>query len=150
LTAGAVLAVGAVILAVVLLRGGKAEEDTDKIASRTAPSGAKINDAVARGVQFLRKEILEGKNRDYYVTDAGANVGVFALGGLPLLECDLPPGDEAVRRAEQEVRAAAPRLTFTYSIALSILFLDRLAKAKGKAEPADRELIQRFAVQLMA
>ena len=49
------------------------------------------------------------------------------------------------------VRDETPRLTFTYSLALCILFLDRLNQATDRIpDPANREIIQRLAVQMMA
>ena len=107
LACGAILVVGGVVVAVLVLRQDRRAERQNRSGPLDARQ-AKINEAVVRGVNYLRKQILEGKNRDYYVIDKGADIGVLALAGLTLLECDLPPSDEAVRRVEQDVRGAAP------------------------------------------
>ncbi len=112
----------------------------------------KIDRAIARGVAYLKQQIHEG-SKDYYFNDtgAGSQVGVVALAGLTLLECDEPSSDKAVRKAIDTVRQAAPTLHFTYSLAVAILFLDRWYDAKDRApEARDRELIQRFATQMIA
>jgi len=113
----------------------------------------KINEAVSKGVNYLRNEILNPNAKNYYFTDpgAGSNVGVLALAGLTLLECGVPSTEPAVEKVIKNVREEAPRLTFTYSVALCILFLDRLNQCTDRPpDPANREMIQRLAVQMMA
>jgi hypothetical protein len=73
-----------------------------------------------------------------------ADPGATALAGLTLLECGVPPGDDSVRKAAQVVREAGVPLTHTYSLALAILFLDRLG------DPGDVPLIESMAVRLLA
>src|SRR5262249_26126661 len=71
------------------------------------------------------------------------NVGATALAGLTLLECDVPANDPAVQRAAQVVREASISQVQTYSLSLSIMFLDRLG------EEADVPFIQSMTVRLM-
>ncbi|MFL5246080.1 MAG: HEAT repeat domain-containing protein [Gemmataceae bacterium] len=54
------------------------------------------------------------------------SIGATALAGLALLECGVPADDEAVQKTAQVVRVCSVDLTQTYSLSLSILFLDRL------------------------
>src|SRR5207253_9635142 len=133
----------AVVVLVLVLRGGKAEDADDAIKPspvRTLdPRQQKINEAIARGVGYLKKQILEGNN-DYYFNDpgGGSKVGVVALAGLTLLECGESTGDKAVLKTVETVRHEASGLRFTYSLALCILFLDRWYDSKERTpEPRD-------------
>jgi hypothetical protein len=71
-------------------------------------------------------------------------VGAVALWGLTLLECDVPASDPVIQKAATELRQASIELTHNYSIALAILFFDRLG------DPGDGYLIQTLAVRLLA
>jgi hypothetical protein len=106
------------------------------------PAGAveksEIDRAVERGVQAL----LNMRRPDG--TWPHQDIGATALAGLTLLECGLKEDDKAVLRAAEAVRKASIRLTHTYSIALSILFLDRLGDAD------DEPLIESLMVRLLA
>jgi hypothetical protein len=153
------LLVGSGILYLVLARDNKKTPDQAQQIEPAAPQAGlteqerRINNAVDLGVNYLRNQILNPTSKDYYFTDpgAGSNVGVLALAGLTLLECGVPSRDAAVEKVIQTVRQEAPRLTFTYSLALCILFLDRLNQAQDRpVEASDRDLIQRLAVQMMA
>jgi hypothetical protein len=97
-----------------------------------------IQQAVDRGVAFLRG--AQGGDG----IQASQQMGATALAGLALLECDVPADDPAVRNAAKAVRAASVSCTNTYSLALGIMFLDRLGDA------ADAELIESMAVRLLA
>ncbi len=97
--------------------------------------------AIGRGVAFLKKQQDKSKGTwTYFESTPGAT----ALAGLTLLECDVPPSDRAVQRAAAALRPASVTLTHTYSLALAILFFDRLG------EPADVPLIQAMGVRLLA
>jgi len=95
-----------------------------------------IQEAVDRGVNYLRQIQVfhEGEG----------HIGANALVGLTLLECQVQATDPAVQRVTDIVRAASPSLTYTYSLALSIMFLDRLN------DPADVPLIQSMTMRLLA
>ncbi len=98
-----------------------------------------IDKAIDRGVEFLRGDgALTGGDRSMQPT------GATALVGLTLLECGAAADDPAVRRVAEVVRPAAVTTTQTYTLSLSILFLDRLG------DPADEPLIQSMAVRLLA
>jgi hypothetical protein len=65
------------------------------------------------------------------------------LAALTLLECSVPMDDPAIKSAAKFVRENAIRETQTYSLALSILFLDRLG------EPVDIALLESLTVRLL-
>jgi hypothetical protein len=108
----------------------------------TKEEQARINDAIDKGVKYLRHAQLGrgswAPNLDKHV------IGYAALPGLTLLECGVPANDPVVQKAAKLVRHAAPRLQGTYEISLSILFLDRLE------DPDDHQMIQTLAVRLLA
>jgi tRNA A-37 threonylcarbamoyl transferase component Bud32 len=95
-------------------------------------------DAIDRGVAYLKS--LQKADGTWPFTEVGAT----ALAGLTLLECGVPPDDPAVQKAAAAIRRAGVALTHTYSLALSILFFDRLG------EPEDVPLIESMAVRLLA
>jgi hypothetical protein len=161
---GGVLAAAAAVVVVLVLSRGKDDDAEPAIkpsAVRIDPRQQKINDAIAKGVAYLKKQLLDDI-RDYYVADrgGGSKVGVVALAGLTLLECGESTGDPAVLKAVETVRHGSRGLQFTYSLALNILFLDRWYEAKSKESGAerrdreplqrDRDLIQRLATQMIA
>jgi hypothetical protein len=115
-----------------------------------APKARAVDDkvldkAVARGVAAL-KELQRGDgtwDRPNHM-DRPERVGATALAGLTLLECGVSPDDKSVSRAADVVRRAGVRLRFTYGLALSILFLDRLG------DPGDVRLIESMTLRLLA
>jgi hypothetical protein len=110
-------------------------------AARAADDEA-IQKAVKRGVAYLRKCKSPNGSWDY-VHLAERTVGATALAGLTLLECDVEPSDPDVRKAAEFVRVSSIDLRFTYSLALGVLFLDRLN------DPRDEFLIQSMVVRLL-
>lgn len=97
-----------------------------------------VNRAIVRGLDFLKKtQKPDG-------TWPHAHIGATALAGLTLLECDVPADDPAVRKAAAAVRSASVSLTHTYSLALAVMFLDRLG------DPGDIPLIESMTVRLLA
>ncbi len=71
-------------------------------------------------------------------------IGATALAGLTLLECGADKEDQDVLRAADAVRKYSIALNHTYSISLSLLFLDRL----GDRE--DEPLIESLTARLLA
>lgn len=103
----------------------------------------KVNQAIDRGVAYLKPQ-LEAFNDDR-VTGASAQQyyeGIISMMGLTLLECGVPANDPLIQRAAARLRARRPFLQ-TYSISLSLLFLDRLG------DPQDRGRIQTLALRLL-
>src|SRR5262249_28344609 len=94
--------------------------------------------AVDRGVAYL-KSIQQPDG-----TWPNREIGATALAGLTLLECGVEEKDPSVQKAADAVRRLSIGLTHTYSLALSILFLDRLG------EQGDVALIESMTVRLLA
>ena len=93
-----------------------------------------VDQAVERGVKALRRMQREGGTWPY------PQIGATALAALTLLECGAPADDPAVKKAAEAIRQASIGLTHTYSLSLSILFLDRLD------DPGDVPLIESMSV----
>jgi hypothetical protein len=94
--------------------------------------------AVERGVIALKRmQADNGRWRHEYI-------GATALAGLALLECGEDASDRHVQRAAEAIRKEGLGLTHTYSLALCVLFLDRLDHA------ADTPLIESMLVRLLA
>jgi hypothetical protein len=105
-------------------------------ADARAVDDAAIKQAIDRGVQYLRSAQVNG-------TWPYQHIGATALAGLTLLECGAPADDKVVQAAAKAVRDASVNLTHTYSVALSIVFLDRLG------DPGDVPLIESLTVRLL-
>jgi hypothetical protein len=112
-----------------LLAQGSASSAADKDA---------VQQAIDRGVAYLKSLQRDDGSWPH------AQIGATALAGLTLLECQVPPKDPSIQKAVAVVRQNSPMLTHTYSIALSILFLDRLG------DPGDIPLIESMTVRLLA
>lgn len=97
-----------------------------------------INKAIENGVAALKK--MQRANGTWNHPEIGAT----ALAGVTLLECGVKSDDKAVQAAARVVRSQAMACTHTYSLALSIIFLDRLDERK------DTPLIESMVVRLMA
>jgi hypothetical protein len=102
-----------------------------------------IQQAVDRGVTLLRSLQRNDGTWGYIGREPQEEIGATALAGMTLLECGVPADDPAVEKAAGVVRQASIPLTYTYSISLSILFLDRLGDAQ------DEQLIQSLAIRLL-
>jgi len=119
----------AAAVGVLLLAGPARAADADQ-----------IERAVQRGVAFLKSQQGREGRWNYPSHEAGAT----ALAGLALLECGVAADDPAIAAAARAVRQEVPRLTQTYDVALSVLFLDRLGDA------ADEPLLESLTVRLLA
>ncbi len=122
------LAVSAVGLAALLAPAARADD---------------VRRAIDRGVEHLRK--AQNDNGLWVYGGVGNyDLGSTSLAALTLLECGVPADDAAVQKAARLVREGSIGLTNTYSLALAIMFLDRLGDA------ADVPLIESMTVRLMA
>ena len=97
-----------------------------------------IDAAIERGVVALKA--MQRTDGTWNHPDIGAT----ALAGLTLIECDVPKNDKSVKAAADKVRAASYSLTHTYSLALSVIFLDSLG------DSSDTPLIESIIVRLLA
>src|SRR5207253_3108169 len=101
-----------------------------------------IKAAIERDTSHVRS--LQDRTGAWPSPQQGMVNGATALVGLTLLECGVKVTDRQVAAAADFVRNGAPQITNTYSLALSIAFLDRLG------DPADAPLIQSLSVRLLA
>ncbi len=97
-----------------------------------------IDQAIARGVAGLKRL------QQHDGTWAASEIGGTALAALALLECEVPKTDPSIVAAAKAVREQALTTDKTYSISLSILFLDKLG------ERSDTPLIESLIVRLLA
>jgi hypothetical protein len=105
-------------------------------AARAADQAA-IDRALARAVAHLKNQPLSDlSSREQF--------GAAALAGIALLEAGVPPDDPFIQKAAKAVRARSAEETYTYTLSLTIMFLDLLG------DPNDAELIESMAVRLMA
>lgn len=115
---------------------------TMALAAGSTPARAvekdEIDKAIDRGVSAL----LAMRRPDG--TWPHPHIGATALAALTLLECGAKEDGKPIRQAADAVRKASIQLTHTYSIALTILFLDRLG------DPGDVPLIESLMVRLLA
>ncbi len=115
----------------------------------------RIDDAIARGVWFLKDHTLPTGTWGDSIPGtnwAGISVGFSSLPGLTLLECGVLSSDPVVQKAAAHVRqqASGPQGQVTYQAALAILFLDRLAGDAKLIDGQDDPLIQYLALGLIA
>jgi hypothetical protein len=108
--------------------------------------------SVKLGVSYLKKAQQQdgswlyggSQNLEGAVGQIPKNVGATALAGLALLTSGAGGDDPAVQKAAQLVREASLIITYTYSVSLCVMFLDRLG------EPEDVPLIESLMVRLLA
>jgi hypothetical protein len=116
----------------------------------SAADQRQIDDAIARGVWFLRKRALPTGTWGETLPMGGkphVEIGFASLPALTLLECGISADDPLIQKAAAYVREHAPQANAshdTYQRALAVLFLDRLGDKK------DEELIQYLALCLIA
>jgi hypothetical protein len=110
-------------------------------ATARAADKADIDKAISRGVTALREMQKTDGRWDFPTPSASA--GCTALAGLTLLECGAEKDDPAILSAATYVRSQVPGLHYTYSVALSIIFFDRLG------DPKDEPLIDTLAARLV-
>jgi hypothetical protein len=97
-----------------------------------------IETAIREGVAYLRS--VQDPNGGWsYEGEAG----LTALVGLTLLEAGARTDDKAVQQAAQIMRRESVHMIHTYSLATTLLFLDRLG------EPADVPLIESLGIRLL-
>ncbi len=104
----------------------------------------RIKEAIARGVAYLKSQFPTDNFRTPYAVYEHGDTGAAALVGLTLLECGVAKNDPIIARLGNRVRKDGRSMVRTYSLSLSILFLDRLE------DPADKDLIRDMALTLVA
>jgi hypothetical protein len=101
----------------------------------------RINDAIDRGIEFLRKT---QKPTGTWSNEFEFEVAHASLGGLTLLECKVDAKDKVIQDAARCVRERIAKANWTYELSLAVLFLDRLG------DPKDEALIQWTALRILA
>lgn len=111
----------------------------------------RISEAGARGVEYLKKQLQDGTPLYHRaeMTKGDAHLGAAALAGLTLLEYNLDGADPLFEQVAASLRAKAPDLYSTYTLAIAILFLDRWHQARPLSRE-DRQWIHTFALRLAA
>jgi hypothetical protein len=115
-----------------------------------SPKQPQINEAIAKGVAWLKKEQLPNGTWARFPTTNFVpftyHVGYASFGGLTLLECGVPADDPAVQKAADYVRNTPikDKMHRTYEMSSAILFLSRLGDKR------DEPLIQAYALQIVA
>ncbi len=105
-----------------------------------AEEQAKVDKAIARGLEYLRKQ-----QQPNGIWGAGFHPhAMAALPGLTLLECGAKADDPQIVKAAELVRQHVKIMNDTYGLALCILFLDRLG------DPKDKPYIRTMALRLVA
>jgi len=97
-----------------------------------------IKQAIQRGLSYLRG-LQKQDNGEWPYQESG----MTALAGLTLLECGVPADDPAIQKAANFIREKSVEEDKTYSLALSIMFLDRLG------EEVDVALIEAMGARLL-
>jgi hypothetical protein len=108
----------------------------------TAAENTDVEKAITSGVAALRK--LQESDGSWAYATADSTVGSTSLAALTLLMCGADKEDRAVLSAASYVRGRSVGLAYTYSIALAILFLDKLG------DPGDVPLLESLAARLVA
>lgn len=109
-----------------------------------AATQAQIDEAVAKGVDFLKKALTAGPAGVAGGAAGGEHgIGPMALAGIALIEAKVPNDDPVLRKVIAAVRDASYTQTQTYQISLCLLFLDKYE------DPADVPLIQMLAARLL-
>src|SRR5208283_1390044 len=109
-----------------------------------------VNRAIDRGVAALKKA-LKGVPREDpqsnpksrgYARMSEMQTGVAALAVLTALECGVPVDDPAIQKRLAGIREASLTVTHTYTLAVTILVLDKIR------DPDDVPLIHSMALRL--
>jgi hypothetical protein len=105
----------------------------------------KINNAIDRGVQFLKgAQANNGGWKWRMYRDGRFQAAQSALPAYALLEAGVAANDPVIQKAAEYVRPKALTSDFTYELSLTLLFLDRLG------DPKDEKLIKTLAARLVA
>ena len=117
----------------------------------------RVYQAIRRGVNYLKS--TQGPLGTWAPAEgAGAShpYGYAALPALTLLECNVPASNSLVQRALSYLDRDLDKITGTYELALTILFLDQYSAMNDRllARVGEQELIrrriERLAVRLIA
>jgi ribosomal protein S27E len=157
----------AFLIILILTRGNKKNDKTEEAASpgpkdflapsprRNAqdqeperkPLSARVQKCVDAGIAYLRREIKKDK---FHLSDDRAEPGRIALIALTLLECGVKANDPDIEFAARYIRRSIDTMKTTYTVAPSILFLDRLHRGKTSVPEQDARNIRTLTLRLVA
>jgi hypothetical protein len=124
---------------------GLVAEAVAEPAPLTQDEQARIDQAIDRAVAFLSgAQTDKGYWKWKMYRDGRFEAAQAALPAYALLESGVPPGDPVIQKAADYVRRKVRDSDFTYELALTLLFLDRLG------DPGDKKLIDTLALRLIA
>jgi hypothetical protein len=111
-----------------------------------------VKPSIDAGVDYLKRNFT-AQNTWMFQGQTNPNndqvIGCTALCAIALMECGMAENDPIIKRAGAVVRAAAdnPQFKYTYSVCLSLVFLDRVNKRMGAPDryKADADRIKRLA-----
>src|SRR5262249_21618925 len=103
-----------------------------------AANDKQIKQAIDRGVTFVKG--LQRADGSWPFQESG----MTSLAALTLIECGIPTNDPVIQKAAEYVRNSIVAEDRTYSLALAVMFLDRLG------EGVDVSLIEALAARLLA
>jgi hypothetical protein len=115
-----------------------------RASAQPRPTNDQIDKAVEKGVKFLRGRVWDYSTDEKKSSDWQYDAGATALIGLALLESDVSVKDPTIVAAARAIRSATPKMTKTYPISLTIMFLDRYGGA------SESETIRDLAYRLVA
>jgi hypothetical protein len=103
-----------------------------------AANDKQIKEAIDRGVAYVKS--LQRQDGSWPFQESG----MTSLAGLTLIECGVPTHDPSIQSAATFVRNAIVTEDRTYSVALAIMFLDRLGEA------VDVSLVEALGARLLS
>ncbi len=110
----------------------------------TREEQAKVDQAIDKGVAFLKKRQAEDGSWQWVRYGSTHPVGTCALPAYALLESGVPVDDPVIQKAAKYLRPRVLLTKGTYELSLAILFFDRLG------DPRDKKLIYTLALRLIA
>ncbi|HTU92108.1 MAG TPA: hypothetical protein VMF69_18640 [Gemmataceae bacterium] len=109
----------------------------------TKEEQAKVDQAIDKGVEFLKKAQMPSGMWRFTRYEASHAVGTCALPAYALLESGVAADDPVIQKAAKYLRTIALRTEATYDLSLALLFFDRLG------DPQDKKLIQTIALHVI-
>ncbi len=114
------------------------------------PLEPEVKDAVAKGAEAIKRIVIAGDT--YGGLDgrfADTRVGAAALGGLALLEAEVPTKDPAIQEVLRLIREAGPKVKMIYTLGAMSLFLNRLNEVMPLAIE-DEKLARSLTLRIIA
>lgn len=137
LAAGVALCIGLMFVSGTPTAAQPPEEDAKaKAAAVDDKQVQQVQDAIERGIKYLRKTQGKGGNWESFLFDSIADKkgGLTALATLALLNCKLKPGDPTIDNALKYLENLEPTSTYVRGLQSMAFAETRLEKYKPKIE----------------